>query len=263
MVMKVEILQSCMFSTPEQMLERCKNQCDTLVINQADTTDLVEWTPTDRNGEPFAYRFMTTTERGLSRSRNMAINNSYGDVCVLCDDDEILEPDIKEKVASAFEQYPEADVIAFQVTGLQRKPADHPFRASYLHAMRFASVQLAFRLKSIQSKGIRFDEKMGSGTGNGCGEENKFMFDCLKSGLRMQYVPVHIATLIPSSESQWWNGFTKEFFINRGWATRRYMGWFLATAYAAYYAFVKRKKYDMPVFKAFSYILRGIYVKPQ
>lgn len=261
--MKVEILQSCMFSTPTEMLARCNNQCDTLVVNQADTNERIEMELTDVNGESFTYRFITTTERGLSRSRNMAMLNSNADVCLLCDDDELLDADVSEKIENAFVQNPEADIIAFQVTGLMRKPADYPFRANYIHAMRFASVQLAFRLKSVQSKGILFDVKMGSGSGNGCGEENKFMFDCLKSGLRMQYVPVHIASLIPSSESRWWKGFTEEFFVNHGWATRRYLGRFLATAYAAYYAWTKRKRFDMPVSKAFGYILKGIYVKPQ
>ena len=261
--MKVEILQSCMFSTPDKMLESSKNPCDTIVINQADINDIEERTLTESNGRPFSYRFITTTERGLSKSRNMAIRNSHADVCLISDDDEIFEPDIKEKISDAFEKYPKADIIAFQVKGLMRRPADHPFRANYLHAMRFASVQLAFRLNSIQKKGILFDEKMGSGSGNGCGEENKFMFDCLKSGLRMQYVPVHIATLITSSESRWWKGFTKEFFINHGWATRRYLGWFLATIYAVNYVYRKKKKFNMSAFKAFSYILKGIYVKPQ
>ena len=57
-----------------------------------------------------------------------------------------------------------------------------------INAGRIASVQIAFRNNNL-IRSTPFNIKMGSGTGNGCGEENKFLLDCLKKRVQIKYIP--------------------------------------------------------------------------
>ncbi len=70
---------------------------------------------------------------------------------------------------------------------------------------------------------VRFDTDYGSGTPMGSGEENIFMYDCLKKGLRAYYVPIDIGE-VKQVNSKWFRGFTEDYFWKRGKIIRRMMG---------------------------------------
>jgi len=258
--MTIDILISCMHQKDWSIIERSKLQGGAFIVNQC-----------DRNGEEeklvngCSVRMYSTTQRGLSRSRNMAIEHSYADICLISDDDEIYAEGYEEKLVKAFTEYPEADVILFQVKNdIGKTFSFHPFRVGYIKALKFASWQIAFRRESIMNAGIRFDVEMGSGTGHGSNEETKFLYDCLRKGLRLQYVPVEIAQLVPGSESQWFKGFDSKYFLNRGWSTAHYMGKFFGTLYVTYFAIMKFPLYrkDCSMFRAWTNMLKGIFCNP-
>ena len=261
--MTLEVLISCMHQTDASIIERTKVQSDVLVVNQCsvDKQDSFEFYNT--KSELCRANVFYTTERGLSRSRNMAIKNATGDICLICDDDEILDNNYVEIITSAFEEYPEVDVLTFMVNSPQKK--SYPTKTKkvgYIGAMKTASWQIAFRRQSIVDKNIRFDEKMGSGTGNGCGEENKFLFDCLKKGLKIRYIPCLIAS-VAQTDSKWFNGFTNAFFYNRGYSNRRLLGIPLAWLYGVYYSVMKYGEYsaDNSFWNALLYQLMGVFKK--
>lgn len=256
--MKVEVLLSCMFKDADSFVPGLNLDSDAVIVNQCDVDSCMNMT----DGRGHAVKFVSSTQRGLSRSRNMAIDRSSADVCLLSDDDEVYAPDYAAKLQQAYLDWPEADVILFQVAGGRGKVySDRPFRVGYLRALKFASWQISFKRHSVVSKGIRFDEQMGSGTGHGSGEEVKFLYDCLRHGLRLQYVPVEIATLVDHGESVWFKGFDDKYFYNRGWATARYMGKVFALCYCCYFAVRKYKLYckDNSFLSALSCMVKGIF----
>lgn len=252
--MKIDVLISCMHQHDLSIVERSALTGSAVIVNQCDESGY-------RQTDDGRVRMTMTTQRGLSRSRNMAIELSDADVCLISDDDEVYTDGYEELLTQSYAEHPEADVVLFQVGNIGKTYRDRAFRVGYLGALRFASIQISFRRESIVKAGIRFDEKMGSGTGNGSGEEIKFLIDCLKHGLRLVYVPRQIASLNHDSESQWFHGFTNQYFVNRGWATARYMGKFYATLYATYYALRKYPIYraDNNVLSAFVNLMKGIY----
>ena len=65
--MSVELLISCMHQKDFSVAEQMNIQSRALMINQCDTEGMDE---TEINGYPV--RMISTAERGLSRSRNMA-----------------------------------------------------------------------------------------------------------------------------------------------------------------------------------------------
>ncbi len=261
--MTFQILLSCMHQKDMDIFEKSNIRCDALAVNQCDKDAVC-------NSDDNTKRMIFTTQRGLSRSRNMAIDKAWSDICLISDDDETFEPDVAEKVLKAYETYGDADVIAFQVAnasgfgeninGDKKTYPDKAFRCGLLKTLRISSWQISFRRKSILEKGIRFDEKMGSGTSNGAQEESKFLADCHRAGLNIWYVPVLIATMKEEHASQWFKGFDYKFFYDRGWATRRFLGWTLATLYAVYFAVKKHKMYshDISFMKSLYAMIKGI-----
>jgi len=87
---------------------------------------------------------------------------------------------------------------------------------------------------------------MGSGTGNGAGEENKFLMDCKRVGLKMMYQPSRIGKLL-STDSQWFQGFNSNYFENLGWASRRVMGNVRSLLYVGYFIIAHYKIYKKEI----------------
>lgn len=254
--MKVEVLISCMYQKDLSIAYRSALTGSGVIINQCDTDGYMQ----TADGK---VRMKMTTQRGLSRSRNMAIELSDADLCLISDDDEFYATNYEEILCQSYESHPKADVILFKVGNSGKTYSETEYKVGYIEALKFASWQISFRRNKVVQAGIWFDEKMGSGTGNGSGEEIKFLFDCLRHGLHLQYVPIEIASLDPGSSSQWFHGFTDEYFVNRGWATARYMGKPLALIYAVYFALRKYPLYrkDNNPLVALCCLTKGVFQK--
>ena len=169
--MNLEVLISCMNQNDVSIVEKSRLTGDVLIVNQCQEEKTMEvWKKQQR------IRMISTTERGLSNSRNMAVHASDRDICLLCDDDEMFSSDYEKVILRSFQRLPDADIIAFhvhnKVTRIKRA-----CRVNFLQSLKLASYQLAFRRKAVLEHGILFDPIIGAGSGNGCGEENKFLFD--------------------------------------------------------------------------------------
>lgn len=252
--MKLEILMSCMHQSDDSLVRASRITSDVVVINQCDREDYAEYAT--ENGTA---RMFSTTQRGLTKSRNMAIAKSDAEVCLLCDDDEVFQPDYREKILNAYESLPQADVVIFKMVNRPPSFPDKVMRLRFPKTMKVSSWQISFRKASLAAKGVAFDELLGAGTGNGAEEELKFLWDCQKAGLQIYYVPALIAS-VAQTESTWFGGFTEQFFENRGATTRYIMGLPLASAYALYYCLRKRSMYSAQItpMNALKATFRGI-----
>ena len=219
--MKLEVLISAMHLDDMSIAEKTKCNSDVLIINQADKNDYCEVT------KEHTIRMITTTERGLSNSRNLAIRNDKGDICLICDDDEELEKGYERIILNAFDKIPEADIIAF---GMRKKRLDYvkprytkiinygaskkAQRAPFLKT--YASVQLAFRRESIMGKELFFDRRFGAGSGKiSCGEETVWQVEAKRKGLKIFYWP-EIITTIRQDRSVWFNGLNEKYYYDLG-----------------------------------------------
>ncbi len=252
--MKIEILMSCMHQKDAELVKKSQLTGHVVMINQCNTEGYAEYP-----NEQGMIRIFSTIERGLTKSRNMAIEKSDADICMLCDDDESFVPEYEAKIKAAYERLPQADVIIFK---MENYPCPFPDKIMKLHfpyTLNVSSWQISFRRNRLKEKGVAFDELLGAGTGNGAEEELKFLTDCEKAKLQIYYVPVGIAS-VAQTESTWFAGFTETFFVNRGATTRYILGFPLASLYAVYYVLKKREKYkdNLTIFQAFRAIFRGM-----
>lgn len=252
--MKLEVLLSCMHQKDAALVRDTRITGDAVVINQCDQPWFAEFATQFGSA-----RIYSVTERGLSRSRNLAIEKARADICLLCDDDECMAPDYQQQILQAYERLPQADVLIFQVGNTPKPFGDSPRRLRFPMTMKVCSVQISFRRECIVNAGIHFDPLMGAGTGNGAEEELKFLMDCQKAGLQIWYAPAEIATL-NHAQSTWFSGFHEQFFENRGATTRYVLGTGLAGAYAIYYVIAKRNLYrqNLTPMQALRATFRGI-----
>ncbi len=201
--MTLEVLLSCMHQKDFSLVESSRLTGDVLMINQCDREDFAR-IPTKTG----TARMFSTRERGLTRSRNMAIEKSHADVCLLCDDDEVFQPDYEKIITEAYEKLPKADVIVFNMTN---RPASLGNRVRQLHfpyTCRVSSWQISFRRQSLLRSGVRFDTLLGAGTGNGGGEEVKFLTGFRRAGRSIYYGPEAIAS-VAQEVSTWFHGYTQ------------------------------------------------------
>jgi len=253
-----------MYQVDTGIIQRTNIQTDVIVVNQCDKDDINEFTFINKKGEQCRAKFINTTERGLSRSRNMAIQNAWGDLCLICDDDELLDDDYADKISEVFEKHTTNPCILFII---ERKDLPHgkkhPQKAKvvgFKQILQSSSVQVVFRREHIIKSGVLFDVMLGSGSGNGGGEDNKFLLDIKSRGLSVFYVPVQIGAVLPG-ESKWFDGFTKQNMLNRGWTSRRSLGFIKGLLFVAQFGVKHYKSYknEMSLTKAYSYMLKGFF----
>lgn len=257
------VLISCMHQD-KTIIERSNIQSNVVVVNQCDKNGIEEFDFTNRCGKTCHAKYICTKERGLSRSRNMAIKNCDSDICVISDDDEFFSEGYEKDILEAYNQIVDAEILTFAFHRID-KPAyfsDQQSRMRLKEIMKTASIQITFKRDLIEKHSVFFDEKMGSGTGNGGGEENKFLYDYYKKGVKMYYVPKYITTL-DNNESLWRNGFTEEYFKNWGWSVRRILGPWLGAAYVFYSSVHHYRTYspESTFFNAFKNLIKGYFEK--
>lgn len=253
--MNLEVLISCMHNKNFDLIDSTNlKDVNALIINQCDCENE---SVVEEGIDRIRHRMINTPSRGLSVSRNLAVDNAMGDVVLLCDDDEKLVDGLEHIIIDAYNGNPSADVICFRVDAPRKKMMKKRHVLNYVTALKIASWQISFKPDSIKKAGIRFDEKFGSPYGSG--EENIFLYDCLRHHLKVIYVPVTIGKIFPT-ESQWFKGYNEKFFFNQGKKMKRLMGKCWGTLYCLLYALRKRNRYkaEMKTKEAISWMWKGI-----
>lgn len=195
------------------LLEKMNIQTNAVVINQCNEVGIQKII--HRGHEVI---WINSNERGLSKSRNLAIQTSSADICVLADDDEVFVEGYEGIITKGFERNPNCALIRYMVEGIEDIFKFYPNKEhdiGYISSMKISSVEVAFKRKDVKDNNIKFDELIGAGTKYMMGEENAFSWECLRRKMKMKYIPVIIANL-HIGNSSWFKGYDKDYFIGRG-----------------------------------------------
>ena len=211
----VEVIMSCMHQEGFDIAYRTKIDSDVLIVNQCDRDDYAE---IEVNGH--LWRMIYTTERGLAKSRNVAISNARGDYLLFCDDDEELSDNYVEIIQKAFTESPKASGVVFNV---ERKNLEDNQKFYSIEKNRkapsyrgYGSPMLAVKRLPIIESDIKMDERFGSGSIWSCGEDSLFEIDMVKAKLWIYENPATIASIDYSGGSQWFFGMNEKFFYDKG-----------------------------------------------
>lgn len=252
--MSIQVLISTMNQRDIKKLVKEMNVKSAIVINQI-TEKIIA--PKDIKS-----KLLTTvsiSERGLSKSRNRAIEAVTADICLIADDDMYYVDSYEKIVTDAYKKYPSADIITFYVD--HEDPSlsaskQREGKLGLLETMKTVSYQISFKRNSI--KNLRMDETFGTGTDNYMGEENIFLFDCHKKGLKIYHVPIKIATLRKDSVSTWFKGYDETYLHVKGMVFYR-MSRMLSLPLIMQFACRKKQLYEkkLSVFEAINLMLAG------
>lgn len=254
--MNLQVLVSTMNQENINLIKKMKINSNAVVINQCEIDSIHKY---DINGS--FVKWINSKSRGLSRSRNLALKYATEEICLFSDDDEEFVPNYENIILEQFNKYPDADIITFQVEGIEsnfKTYPSYPKVINYITSMKISSVEIAFRLKSIREANIQFNEAFGAGSNKYLmGEENIFLFEALKKGLKIVYVPVKIANL-HIGESTWFRGYNKDYFVSRG-AAFTAMSKKLSLLLIIQFAIRKYKLYNeqTSIIEAIKYMLQG------
>jgi len=208
--MKIEVLLSTMNCQDINDLKLNKGNMinNMLVVNQTNNENKLVFD---------TIRMFNFSEKGLSKSRNRAIDNSSGDICLIADDDIVYKENIESIIVECFEKNPDADIITFQIetpeNGFFKKYSTKEFWHNKRSILRVSSIEVAFKRSSILDSQVRFDELFGLGSKYISGEENIFLMDCLKKGLKIKYIPIPIV-IHPYENSR--KNYSVQQFISKG-----------------------------------------------
>lgn len=213
--MNVQVLVATMHQkrVDYSLLDRLNIQSGAVVVNQCDRDEVHK---IEYKGNQIVW--IDSTERGLSRSRNMALRYAEAEICLIADDDEVLVSDYSKMIERAFAENCTASMIRFQIDGIGKEFKRYPPNKQpigFLKSMKMSSVEMAFKRNDIVEKNLVFDELLGTGAEFNHGEENAFVFDCLKKGLKIFYIPVAIAKL-HIGNSTWFQGYNEKYFLGSG-----------------------------------------------
>lgn len=255
--MRICVLVATMNQTDYSLLKKIGIKSEAVVVNQCEK-DSVE--NIDYAGNKITW--VNTTQRGLSKSRNMALSYvKEADICLIADEDEVLSENYVSIVSTAFENNKKADIISFNFS---KSNIDRERLATYRNNTNkkskwfhyYSSVSLAFRYDKILKNGIHFNELIGAGTKYTSGEEAVFLSECRKKGLKV-FEREDVICDVDFSNSIWFSGYDEKFFHDKGVFLAIAYGW-SAKIFALYFVFRLHGHTELKSKKMLSAINAGI-----
>lgn len=211
--MKIQVLVAAMNQKDFSLIKKMNITTEAIVGNQCNKNSIEE---TMING--CRIRYLNFAEKGVGLNRNNALMRADADIVLFADDDMVYDANYEKIVKDAFEKYSEADVLIFNLheKNVTRRIITKPGKVNYFNYLRYGTARIAVKLKSIKENGIYFNQCFGGGTEHSHGEDNLFLTECLRHGLKIYAVPGYIAALTEERKSTWNEGYDEKYFKDQG-----------------------------------------------
>jgi len=156
-----------------------------LIVNQTENTFL--------QSDFDSVRVLNSNEKGLSKSRNKAIQNASKNICLFTDDDVVFTENLKTKIFSAFEKDSKTSIITFNHVRIGDTEPQKKAIKTFIHDQKsiwnVSSIEIAFKLNDIKESNIWFDENFGLGSFFETAEEFLFLKSALSQNLKVSFNP--------------------------------------------------------------------------
>ncbi len=160
-----------------------------LIINQTQENNVLV-------SEFQSVRVINSFEKGLSKSRNLALKNAIGKIVLIADDDVVFFPDFQQNILKEYNQNQEITAICFQtITNqgfLYSNYSKSKKKLSYSNLSKVLSIELTCRVEKLKSKNCSFNEFFGLGSKFQDSETFFFLRNIKHKGLKVLFVPVSI-----------------------------------------------------------------------
>ncbi len=145
-----------------------------LIVNQSKVEKLKSEYP--------KVRVLNSTDFGLSKSRNIALDNAIGKILLIADDDVVYQKDFISKIINAYHKYENATVIRFCIANekgslLKKYSLFSKQELNTFDVLSVSSIEITLNKEKLDTVGVRFDENFGLGKEFQMGEETIFLLD--------------------------------------------------------------------------------------
>ena len=213
--MKIIVLISTMkCKNVKKLVNKMNIQTDCIVVDQCDCKE--ESKEIIENGNDKII-YIKSTERGLSRSRNLALKYvpKEFDVIIFSDDDIYFYDGYDKAICDVYSN-PKIDGCVFNVERVSgRLNKNMGKKINKINLFRACSVSMTFRYKSIQN--LKFNVNYGAGSGKYVlGEENLFINDCLNKKMTIVTNKFVMCKICDTRPSTWYKGMNEDVFLAKG-----------------------------------------------
>ncbi len=211
--MTLQVLVAAVQANPQELISKMNISSDAILINQCDCYGYEEVEEKEHK-----IRIFNMAERGVGLSRNNALLRADRDISLFADDDIVYDDGYEQKVLQAFETYPQADVLLFNVNVAPERRTyfiEDFGRVRWFNCGRYPAYSIAVRTEKVKNRNITFSLLFGGGAKYSAGEDSLFLKDCIRKGLKVYKVPVLLGSETPG-ESTWFFGYSEKFFYDRG-----------------------------------------------
>ncbi len=211
--MKLQILVSTMQQDVRRLAETMRLQAESIIIHQGEENRYEEFEYEGHRMRCYHFR-----ERGIGLSRNNALLRADGDLCLFSDEDIVYEDGAAQRIEEAFLAHPEADVLLFNVTVREERRTywtERFHRVRWYNCGRYPAFCIALRTQKMHAANLTYSLLFGGGARYANGEDSLFLFDCLRTGLKVYAIPMVIGEEI-YRPSTWFFGYDEKFFHDRG-----------------------------------------------
>ncbi|NRD74700.1 glycosyltransferase family 2 protein [Shewanella sp. VB17] len=182
--------------------------------------------------------YYALSSKGVTKSRNFLLDKASSDIVYFCDDDIILEKNIFSSILKSHSETAN-EVVTFIVNDLEGNPRgsfpQSKINRNYFNILSVGTIEISLKRECYNT--IRFAEDMGAGANIPIGDEAVFLSDCIKNGLKIQFIPIVICKHPLESSG---GTVTENSMFARGVVFRRVFGrwgWFILLPF-----FIKRPK---------------------
>ncbi|MGR3607284.1 MAG: glycosyltransferase [Sulfitobacter sp.] len=142
-------------------------------------------------------------DRGLSNSRNAALDLARGDLVLFSDDDVILNPKGIVALRTAFLEFKDLVLaVGWRAERLPKQVKSN--RLTRFNSGRICAPEFMVHRQKILALGVRFDPAFGLGALHEIGEDYVFVTDILRAGGLGRALPVTVGSHpYPSTGDQW------------------------------------------------------------
>ena len=169
-------------------------------------------------------KVVNTVEKGCSKNRNHILKCSNADVVLFADDDEVFADNYYSTIIDAFESNKDAEAIYFKVDVNDESRPVRMFntnkKAKWKDISALGVWGLAIKRETIDKYHLSFDESFGPGSISPMGEDSIYLKDLISSSNNV-YTDTSLIAYIEQTESTWFKGYDKEYFVNLAKATKR------------------------------------------
>lgn len=182
-MLSIETLVSTMNRKDIDFIKEMNLEAEVTIINQG-KNPLIE------------DKVINSSNYGLSKSRNIALEKGRGDILILTDDDVVYEKGYSKIIRGYFEKNKDIDILTYKVKTLDGKDfkvyKEKGYKYNLRTLLKVSSIEIAIRRSAVERYNLRYDEDFGLGSRYETGEENILLYDAYKKGAKIAFSPVYI-----------------------------------------------------------------------